>query len=262
MTESGITVIKLGGHAMDEPGLLAAFCADVAQLAASGHKLVIAHGGGPRINSLLRRLNLESRFVNGLRVTDSDTLDAVEMALCGAVNKYLVRQLLEAGIKAVGISGEDGRLLCAVQKDPLLGFVGSVAKVNPGIIYTLLSGGFLPVIAPLALSPDGELLNVNADTAAGAIAGALAADRFVLISDVPGVLDDEGSLLKELNPNQIANLTARGIISGGMLPKVECCQLALGQGCKSAIILDGSRKSSLALCLGANDIAGTVITAN
>ncbi|MBD5641137.1 MAG: acetylglutamate kinase [Desulfovibrio sp.] len=256
---SNVTVIKLGGHAMDEPGLLASFCADVAQLTRNGHQIVIVHGGGPHINTLLERLHLESRFVNGLRVTDGPVLAAVEMALCGTVNKSLTRQLQKMGANAVGISGEDGRLLIANQIDPALGFVGGIVKVNAEIVLTLLSAGFTPVIAPLALATDGQLLNVNADIAAGAIAGALGAAWFLLVSDVPGVLDADSNLLPELDDAQISSLVKSGIIRGGMLPKLECCQSALAQGCKAAIIVDGKRQNALSLCLERGNVAGTII---
>lgn len=255
-----ITVIKLGGHAMDEPGLLAAFFEDVAKLTTNGHKIVIVHGGGPHINALLARLNIESKFVNGLRVTDGSVLQAVEMALAGSVNKFLTRQLLLAGIDAAGISGEDARLLTARQKDASLGLVGEVTDVNAKILFALLDSGFTPVIAPLALSARGELLNVNADSAAGAIAGALRATHFLLVSDVPGVLDEHNHIIPQLDCGHIQTLASNGIISGGMLPKLECCQNALAQGCETAIIVDGKRKNSLFLCLEANDIAGTIIT--
>lgn len=255
-----ITVIKLGGHAMENPDLLTAFCEDVATLTRSGHKLVIAHGGGPAINQLLDRLNIKSEFTGGLRITDAATLEVVELALCGQVNKYLTRHLLACGVDAAGISGEDGHLLTAVRKDEMLGFVGKVTKVNPALPLALLKSGFTPVIAPLALASDGQVLNVNADTAAGAIAGALGADYFLLISDVPGVLDQEGQLIATLDNGETSRLISEKIITGGMIPKVECCRAALGQGCAKAIILDGSRKNTLSLCLESDDIAGTVIS--
>ena len=180
-------VIKYGGHAMDKDELNAAFADDMAFLQQS-MRLVVVHGGGPQINALLNRLAIESRFEKGLRVTDADTMQAVEMVLCGQVNKTVVSRFLQHGARAAGLSGRDAGLLRARVKDPVLGLVGDVEKVDASVLSCLLDGGFLPVVAPVASGPEGQALNINADTAAGAVAGALYADYFVLISDVPGVL--------------------------------------------------------------------------
>lgn len=253
-------VIKYGGHAMDVPNLADVFMAGMAELHRRDMRFVIVHGGGPQINDLLKNLDIQSEFVDGLRVTDTQTLSAVEMALCGKVNKSLVRQLAKAGLKAAGISGEDGGLLTAIQKDPRLGRVGAVEKVNPGLVQTLLGGGFLPVIAPLALDAGGEPLNVNADTAAGAIAGALHAKSFILISDVPGIKDEKGRLFSFLTTRAIEDLRREKIITGGMIPKVEACLHALSQGCGNAIILDGSQPGSLKRFLLDDEPLGTTIS--
>lgn len=178
-------VIKYGGHAMDKPELSEAFAADLTRLAAQGMRLVVVHGGGPQISALLNRLHVESRFVNGLRVTDAACMEAVEMVLCGQVNKAVVSALARHGARAAGISGRDGNLLLARRKHPDLGLVGDVEAVDPSLPRCLLDAGFVPVIAPVASGSEGEALNINADTAAGALAGALEADYFVLISDVP-----------------------------------------------------------------------------
>lgn len=256
---ASLFVIKYGGHAMDVPYLAASFVAGMAELHRRNMRFVIVHGGGPQINDLLKCLDIKNEFVDGLRITDTQTLSAVEMALCGKVNKSLVRQFAKAGLNAAGISGEDGNLLIARQKDARLGRVGSVERVDPGLVETLLKSGFLPVIAPLALDAEGNTLNVNADTAAGAIAGALHAKSFILISDVPGILDEKGRLFSFLTTRAIADLRREKIITGGMIPKVEACLHALSQGCENAIILDGSQPDSLKRFLLDNEPLGTTI---
>ncbi|WP_165076127.1 MULTISPECIES: acetylglutamate kinase [unclassified Desulfovibrio] len=254
-------VIKYGGHAMDKPELSRAFAEDLALLAGQGMRFVIVHGGGPQISGLLRRLAIESRFVDGLRVTDEATMEAVEMVLCGQVNKAVVSELAARGVRAAGISGRDGGLLLARPKNPALGLVGEIVKVDPALTRCLLEGGFVPVVAPVASGPGGEALNINADTAAGAIAGALGAEYFVLISDVPGVLDGDGTLLPALDAARIAALREAGVISGGMIPKTEACLGALAAGCGRALILDGRAPSSLRRFLLEDAPLGTVVTA-
>lgn len=253
-----IIVIKYGGHAMEIPQIREAFAQDLAEMGGNNFKFVIVHGGGPHISRLLDRLNIESEFVSGLRVTNSETLEAVEMVLCGQANKETVRFLEKAGAPAAGVSGQDGMILQAEIKDPGLGRVGNVIKVNPGLILNLLQGGFTPVIAPLALDENFEPLNVNADTAAGAIAGALKAP-FILLSDVPGVLDSNGALIPRLDEGGANELIAQGVINGGMIPKVRACLAALDSGCGEAVILDGRRKNSLKLWLRGQGGQGTAI---
>ena len=252
-------VIKYGGHAMDKPELCTAFATDLAQLSAQDMGFVVVHGGGPQISALLKRLNIESRFENGLRVTDEATMAAVEMVLCGQVNKAVVASFAAHGARAAGISGRDGNLLRAVVKNPALGLVGEVEAVDPALILCLLEGDFVPVVAPVANGPDGQALNINADTAAGALAGALAADYFILISDVPGVLDAEGRLITSLTRAEIEKLRAEGVITGGMIPKVESCLHALDAGCQRALILDGRAPSSLRRYLLDDAPLGTVV---
>ena len=252
-------VIKYGGHAMDKPELCTAFATDLAQLSAQDMGFVVVHGGGPQISALLKRLNIESRFENGLRVTDEATMAAVEMVLCGQVNKAVVASFAAHGARAAGISGRDGNLLRAVVKNPALGLVGEVEAVDPALILCLLQGDFVPVVAPVANGPDGQALNINADTAAGALAGALAADYFILISDVPGVLDAEGRLITALTRAEIEKLRAEGVITGGMIPKVESCLHALDAGCQRALILDGRSPSSLRRYLLDDAPLGTVV---
>lgn len=252
-------VIKYGGHAMEKPELSAAFAADLATLCKQGMRFVIVHGGGPQISALLQRLHIESHFVNGLRITDAATMEAVEMVLCGQVNKAVVGELTRHGTRAAGISGRDGELLQAHLKEPSLGLVGAIDNVNPALPCCLLDAGFVPVVAPVASGPEGQALNINADTAAGALAGALKAEYFVLISDVPGVLDAKSRLLTTLNRKEIEKLRAEGIISGGMIPKVEACLYALDAGCHHALILDGRAPSSLRRYLLDDAPLGTVI---
>ncbi len=262
MSHSSATtiVIKYGGHAMDDPALRGPFAQSVVALAKQGMRIVLVHGGGPHINTLLQRLHIESHFENGLRVTDAATMEAVEMALCGQVNKAVVTMLQEAGGQAVGICGKDAALFEAEVLRPELGLVGAVHTVNDAIVHCLLQGNFIPVIAPVAYGAHGQSLNINADTAAGALAGALQADYFVLVSDVPGVLDGEKNLLPKLNTASIAQLKKEEIIHGGMLPKVDSCLHALQAGCKRSLILDGRAQGSLQRYLLEDEALGTVIT--
>lgn len=254
-------VVKFGGHALDEPEIRSTFIKDMRNLRQKGKNIVLAHGGGPQINRLLKRLHIESVFRNGLRVTTPEVLEIVEMILCGQTNKEIVRLLQKEGIKSAGISGEDGKLLEAEQSDPELGLVGKITKVNDTLIHALLGNGFLPVIAPLAVDRDGNPLNVNADTAAASIAGSLGAPWFILVSDVPGILDSEGKLLSTLSVHEIDDLKKEGVIHGGMIPKVDACLYAIAHGCGKAIIMDGSKPSSLNSLLDNGGASGTIIIA-
>ncbi|MCR5813310.1 MAG: acetylglutamate kinase [Desulfovibrio sp.] len=256
---ASLAVIKYGGHAMDQADLAAAFATDLAQLNQENYRTVLVHGGGPQISSLLSRLGLTSRFVNGLRVTDEKTMEAVEMVLAGTVNKSVVASLAAHNVSACGISGRDAGLLRAEIKDAQLGRVGNISQVNPSVLSCLLDHGFVPVVAPIAQGPDMQALNVNADTAAGALAGALKAEYFVLISDVPGVLSQEGKLLPSLNRHTIKTLIQEQVITGGMIPKVEACLFALAQGAGKALILDGRSPSSLLRFLKNNEPLGTLV---
>ncbi|MBQ3058738.1 MAG: acetylglutamate kinase [Desulfovibrio sp.] len=253
-------VIKYGGHAMDKADLSQAFAESLAHLAGTGMRFVVVHGGGPQISAMLQRLQIESRFVDGLRVTDDAAMQAVEMVLCGQVNKAVVSTFARHGIRAAGISGRDGSLLQACVKNPSLGHVGEVNAVDASLPCCLLDAGFVPVVAPVATGPEGQALNINADTAAGALAGALRADYFVLISDVPGVLDAQGQLIPALSRADIIRLRAENVITGGMIPKVEACLNALDAGCARALILDGRAPSSLRRYLDDGEPLGTVVT--
>ena len=252
-------VIKYGGHAMDDAALSVPFAEGLARLSARGMRLVVVHGGGPQINHMLGRLNLPSRFEHGLRVTDEATMEVVEMILCGQVNKQVVSLFLQHGVRAAGISGKDAGLLSACRLNERLGLVGEIQSVDVALVTTLLDAAFVPVIAPVAGGADGQSYNINADTAAGALAGALEADYFVLISDVPGVLGADNELIPSLTRRKAAQLVQEGVVHGGMIPKVLSCLHALDEGCKRALILDGRAESSLERYLLEGAPLGTVV---
>jgi acetylglutamate kinase len=264
-------VVKYGGHAM-EGALANEFGRDIALLKQVGINPVVVHGGGPQINAMLKRLGIESNFVHGLRVTDAAMVEVVEMVLSGVVNKQVAGLINRAGALAVGISGKDGGLIRARKvtrtvKDPDsniervldLGFVGEPAFIDTRVIHALTGAGLIPVIAPVGSGEDGETYNINADTAAGAIAGALNAQRLLMLTDVPGVLDKEKNLISDLTIAQVKELIADGTISGGMIPKVETCMEAVTQGVKGATILDGRVPHALLLELFTEGGIGTMI---
>lgn len=251
-------VIKYGGHAMDEPQLSAAFTRDLAGLAGQGLELVVVHGGGPYINAMLDRLSIASGFVDGLRVTGEEAMQAVEMVLCGQVNKNLTATFEKLGLRCAGVSGRDGGLLRARVARPELGLVGDVTGVDTGLLACLLAAGYMPVVAPVAAGPEWQALNVNADTAAGAIAAAMRADCFILVSDVPGVLGADGRVIPLMGRADIDGLREAGIIKGGMLPKLDACLRALDGGAKSAIILDGRVPGALGRAIAGN-APGTLV---
>ena len=272
---AGLTfVVKYGGHAMGDAQAARDFAEDVVLLKAVGINPVVVHGGGPQIGAMLKKLGVESRFVDGLRVTDKATAEIAEMVLSGAINKELVGWIAQAGGKALGISGKDGGLVIATKvtrtaKDPDsqieqavdLGFVGEPTTVDVSIIETASNAGMIPVIAPIAPGKDGETYNINADTMAGAIAAALGAARLFLLTDVPGVLDKSGTLLSDLTPADIARLQADGTISGGMIPKLETCIHAVEAGCEAAVVLDGRVPHAMLLEIFTSRGAGTLIRA-
>ena len=267
-------VVKYGGHAMGDPEAARDFAEDVVLLKAVGINPVVVHGGGPQIGAMLKKLGVESQFVDGLRVTDKATAEIAEMVLSGAINKELVGWIAQAGGKALGISGKDGGLVTATKvsrtaKDPDsqieqaidLGFVGEPTTVDVNIIEVASAAGMIPVIAPIAPGKDGETYNINADTMAGAIAAALGAARLFLLTDVPGVLDKAGTLLTDLTPADIAKLQADGTISGGMIPKLETCIHAVEAGCEAAVVLDGRVPHAMLLEIFTSRGAGTLIRA-
>ena len=256
-----IVVIKLGGHAMISDEALETFARDVVLMRQVGINPVIVHGGGPMINSMLDKLNIKSEFINGKRVTDPETMNVVEMVLSGSVNKKIVQAINNQDGRAVGLSGKDAKLIICEQETPELGLVGSPTDVNPEVIFTLFENDMIPVIAPLGAGNNGETLNINGDTVSGAIASALKADRLLLLTDVSGVQDKNGSIITELDSTQIKNWINDGIISGGMIPKTETALLALKGGVRGVVILDGQVPNACLLELFTEHGAGSLIRA-
>jgi acetylglutamate kinase len=267
-----IVVIKYGGHAMGQEQTARDFARDVVLLEQTAVNPVVVHGGGPQIETMLKRLGIKSEFVGGLRVTDAATMEIVEMVLAGAINKQIVSFINNAGGKAVGLSGKDGNMVIARKAsrhiiDPKtkrelavdLGFVGEPDKVDMTVLNQILGRELIPVLAPVAASANGETFNVNADTFAGHIAGALKAKRLLLLTDVPGVLDKSKALISDLSVNDARKLIADGTISGGMIPKVETCIEALDQGVEGVVILDGQVPHAVLLELFTDHGAGTLI---
>ncbi|MEY8830270.1 acetylglutamate kinase [Sedimentitalea sp. XS_ASV28] len=254
-----IIVIKLGGHAMGSDEAMDSFARDIVLMQQVGVNPVIVHGGGPMINALLDKLEIKSEFVNGKRVTDTATVEVVEMVLSGLVNKRIVQAINRQGGRAVGISGKDANLMICEQTDPSLGFVGTPSKMDVKILHTLFERDMIPVIAPLGAGADGETFNVNGDTAAGAIAGALKADRLLLLTDVSGVKNADGEVVTELRTEQIREMTRDGVIAGGMIPKTETALDAIERGVRAAVILDGRAPNACLLELFTEHGAGSII---
>jgi len=254
-----IVVIKLGGHAMTSDEAMDSFARDVVLMRQVGINPVIVHGGGPMINALLDKLEIKSDFVNGKRVTDAATMEVVEMVLSGTVNKRIVQAINKQGGRAVGLSGKDANLVVCDPADPVLGLVGNPSEINPEVIRTLFENDLIPVIAPLGAGRNGETFNINGDTVAGAIAGALSADRLLLLTDVSGVKNADGDVLTEMNSDQIREMTASGVIAGGMIPKTETALAALEEGVKAVVILDGRAPNACLLELFTEHGAGSII---
>ncbi len=257
--DDATVVIKFGGNAMGDDEAMASFARDIVLMRQVGVNPVVVHGGGPMINEMLARLGVESRFVGGKRVTDAATIEVVEMVLAGRVNKRIVQAINAEGGRAVGLSGKDARLITCEQTDPELGFVGTPVEMDPTILRELFAAEIIPVIAPIGAGRDGETFNINGDTAAGAIAGALKADRLLLLTDVAGVKNGEGEVLTELSAAQIRDLTEQGIISGGMIPKTETALAAISQGVRAVVILDGRAPNACLLELYTEHGAGSII---
>lgn len=260
-------VVKFGGNAMGEQAYAEAFAADMMLLRQVGAKPVVVHGGGPQIGDMLKKLQIESNFVNGLRVTDEATISVVEMVLCGAVNKALVGAIIAAGGNAVGLSGKDGGLIRAsklasgtAQEGGDLGFVGTPESVDPSVLYALLDAGMIPVIAPVGLGEEGMTYNINADTAAGAIASEIGARRLLMLTDVAGVRDKNGEHIAKLTVADARALIADGTVQGGMIPKVETCIDAVENGAEAAVILDGRSAHAVLVELFTEQGIGTLIT--
>lgn len=265
-------VVKYGGHAMGDASLGHAFAQDIALLKQSGVNPVVVHGGGPQIGAMLDRMGIESRFEGGLRVTDRKTVEIVEMVLAGSINKEIVAMINAAGAWAIGLCGKDGNLVFAekakktivdpdsnIERILDLGFVGEPVAVDRRLLDVLASSEMIPVIAPVAPDRHGQTYNINADTFAGAIAGSANAERLLFLTDVPGVLDKQGNLIKQLTISQARGLIADGTVSGGMIPKVETCILALERGVKGVVILNGKVEHAVLLELFTEIGAGTLI---
>ncbi|ACK50172.1 acetylglutamate kinase [Methylocella silvestris BL2] len=263
--DDATVVVKYGGHAMGDETVARDFARDMVLLEQSGLNPVVVHGGGPQIGAMLKKLGIKSEFSDGLRITDKETVEIVEMVLAGSINKQIVGSINAEGGRAIGLCGKDGNMVIAHKvartSDGVdLGFVGEPAKVDATVLEQVLGRELIPVLAPIAQGVDGETYNVNADTFAGAIAGALKAKRLLFLTDVPGVLDRDKNLIKELRVDQIHALIAEGVITGGMIPKVETCIYALEQGVEGVVILDGKTPHAVLVELLTDHGAGTLIT--
>ncbi|WP_159728660.1 acetylglutamate kinase [Methylosinus sp. Ce-a6] len=267
--DEAIVVVKYGGHAMGDDKVARDFSRDMVLLEQSGVNPVVVHGGGPQIGAMLGKLGIKSEFADGLRVTDKATMEIVEMVLAGYINKQIVGFINSEGGRAIGLCGKDGRMVTAEKlarpsheagRTVDLGFVGEVAKVDTTVLDQVLGRELIPVLAPVAQGADGETYNINADTFAGAIAGALGAKRLLFLTDVPGVLDKNKELIKELKVSDIPGLVADGVITGGMIPKVETCMYAIERGVEGVVILDGKLPHAVLIELLTDHGAGTLIT--
>ena len=257
-----IVVIKYGGNAMVNEQLKQQVMEDIVLLWLIGVKVVLVHGGGPEISEIMGKLGKKAEFVDGLRVTDRETVDIVQMVLAGKINKTLVNLLEMKGGRAMGISGMDGRLIEAEIKDERLGYVGDITRVNIRPVTDLLEKGYIPVISTLGCDRHGNAYNINGDTAAACVAGALHASRLIMLSDIPGILadkDDPASLIPELTVEEAGKLREQGVISGGMIPKVECCVEALNRGVHNVIIMDGRVPHSILMEILTDEGAGTMV---
>ena len=255
-----VVVVKFGGNAMGDDDAMADFARDIVLMRQVGVNPVVVHGGGPMINDMLKKLGIQSTFVRGKRVTDKATVEVVEMILSGLVNKRIVQAINDQGGRAVGISGKDDDLMVCEADDPELGFVGRPVEMNVQVLRDLYNAGIIPVVAPVATGmADNETFNVNGDTAAGAIAGALKADRLLLLTDVAGVRNADGDIVTQLTPGQVRAMIADGTISGGMIPKVETAIAAVEQGVRAAVILDGRLPNACLLELFTDHGAGSII---
>lgn len=259
-----VVVVKYGGNAMTNEVLKQAVMRDIVMLSIVGIKVVLVHGGGPEINEMLKKTGKESKFVNGLRYTDEETIDIVQMVLAGKVNKDLVSMLENHDGKAIGLCGLDGNMIEAEQLDPNLGYVGEITAIHPEIIQNALDNGYIPVISTVGRGKDGTVYNINADTAAARIAAEMKAPSLILMTDTKGLLedkDDENTLILTVGVSEVPYLKKQGIISGGMIPKIDCCVEAVRRGVKQANIIDGRIPHSILIELLTDLGAGTMIVA-
>lgn len=258
-----VVVVKFGGNAMGDAAAMSEFARDIVLMKQVGMNPVVVHGGGPMINEMLDKLGIKSEFIRGKRVTDQATVEVVEMVLTGLVNKRIVQAIMDEGGRAVGLSGKDDDLLVAEPDDPELGFVGRPAQMNVQVLRDLYEAGIIPVVAPVATGTEkGQTFNVNGDTVAGALAGALKADRLLLLTDVAGVKDADGEVVTQLTVEQVRALTADGTIAGGMIPKTETALAAIEQGVRAVVILDGRIPNACLIELFTEHGAGSIIRAN
>ena len=257
--DGATVVIKFGGHAMGDAEAMEGFARDIVLMRQVGVNPVVVHGGGPMINATLDRLGIRSEFKNGRRITDAATVEVVEMVLSGTVNKRIVQAINGQGGRAVGVSGKDANLMICEATDPEMGFVGNPVEINPDYLRSLAKDEIIPVIAPIGMGRAGETFNVNGDTAAGAVAAALAADRLLLLTDVEGVKNAEGAIVTELTPEQSRAMIADGTVAGGMIPKVETALAAIEGGVRAVVILDGRAPNACLLELYTEHGAGSLI---
>ena len=257
-----VVVIKYGGNAMTDDKLKLEVMEDIALLRLVGVKVVLVHGGGPEISGMMTRLGKKTEFIDGLRVTDRETVDIVQMVLAGKVNKSLVAMLEQLGTAAAGISGMDGKLIEAEMRDERLGYVGNIKKINIGIVNDLLENNYIPVISTLGFDKSGNIYNINGDTSAAYIAGAIGAKRLILMTDIAGVMldkDDPSTLIRNMTISDAHKLREKNIISGGMIPKVQCCIDAISKGVDKVIIMDGRVHHSILMELLTDEGAGTMV---
>ena len=257
--DGAVIVIKLGGHAMTDSTSMINFAQDIVLMKQCNLNPIIVHGGGPAINNFLDKMNIQTNFINGKRVTDKESIPIIEMVLSGSVNKNIVSAINSQGGKAVGLSGKDANLMICEPDDPELGYVGNPTQINPEILKNFLESDFIPVVAPIGFGTDGQTYNVNADTAAGAIAAALSADRLLLLTDVDGVKNKNGEILTKLSIKNVKKLIEDGTIIKGMIPKTETAIKALEQGVRAAVILDGRAPNACLLELFTDHGSGTLI---
>ena len=256
-------VVKYGGNAMVNESIKQQVMEDIVLLWLIGVRIVLVHGGGPEISEVMQKLGKEPKFVDGLRVTDKETVDIVQMVLAGKVNKTLVNLLESKGGKAMGISGMDGRLIEAKMKDERLGYVGKITKIHIQPVTDLLEKGYIPVISTVGCDTEGNTYNINGDTAAAYIAGALNAERLIMMTDIAGLLrdkDDPNTLISNVTISEARQLEAEGVISGGMIPKIECCIEAINEGVENVVIMDGRVPHSILMELLTDEGAGTMVT--
>ena len=267
-----VIVIKFGGHAMGKKEYIKSFAQDISLLQQVGILPIVVHGGGPQIGEMLKKLEIQSNFIEGLRVTDEATIDVVEMVLCGVINKTIVSAISNEGANAVGISGKDGNLISAKRLSIVdknsdshlenvvdLGFVGEPSKINTDVVNALINQKMIPVIAPVGIGENGLTFNINADTAAGAIASAMRAARLIMLTDIEGVLNKDNKIISELTINTCQDLISKNIVSGGMIPKIKTCIKTVENGVEAAVIMDGRRKHSLLIELFTENGIGTLI---